>query len=111
MRKQSGLRALAVGAVTAAAVFAIDPATAATAHRYAGPKHVGTCWQYNHRLDRWINSCRTRSYSYQYVVPRSEPVYPYGSYPFRYEPPAGVNGPYLGYEPYNGYESALGFFF
>ena len=43
-----------------------------------------------------------------------EPLFPgYGRlpYPYHYEPPVGSNGPYQGFEPYNGYESGLGLSF
>src|SRR5260221_8884845 len=98
-RTRFSIAALGLFAVTA--VLASDPARAAT-HGYSTVDHPRSC-------RHLANPCRT--YSYLNVYPHSEPVYPPGSYPFRYEPPLRSNGPYLGYEPYDGYESALGFFF
>ena len=108
----------AVAAMLAlAALFVAGPAAAAARYvassgNYYAPAHPHGCWHYSSRSQHWVNVCR--SYSYQNVYPRLEPIYPgYGRlpYPYRYEPPLNSNGPYTGYEPYNGYESALGFSF
>src|ERR1700688_5006500 len=106
-------RSPCVGAamLTAAAVLIASPAGAAPINHYASA-HPSSCWHYNHHTGQWLNFCRT--YSYRYVYPPSEPAFPGfapGYYPFQYQPPPASNGPYYGYEPYNGYESALGLWF
>jgi hypothetical protein len=116
MLKQLCPTAMAAMSLAVAVLIAAAPASAASAYRDRPPMHAGSCGHHSGDRDNWITSCRTYSYRdsarvYHYVTPRSEPVYPADAYPFHYEPPLGANGPYPGYEPYDGYESALGFFF
>jgi hypothetical protein len=116
MSKQLSSATVVAASLTVAMLIASAPVSAANASRDRPPMQAGPCWHHNSERGGWINSCRTYSYRdsarvYRYVTPRSEPVYPGDAYPFHYEPPLGANGPYPGYEPYDGYESALGFFF
>ena len=59
---------------------------------------------------RLVDSGRTSIH--RSISPRSRSLYPYyGDYNFQYQPPLTTNGPYYGYEPYNGFQSSLGFSF
>jgi hypothetical protein len=117
MLKHQPLCAMTAAALAIATLFAAGPAAAAAryagpAHTYAVAAHPSSCWRYSDRVGHWVNFCRT--YSYRHDHPQYQLVYPgYGRmpYPYRFEPPIGSNGPYIGAEPYNGYESALGFWF
>ena len=110
MLKHKGLGVVAAGTLAVAALFAVGQAGAAPSHTHYTAAHSRSCWRYSNPTEHWVNVCRT--YSYRYVYPRSEPVYPYNGYnSYRYQPPVSTNGPYYGYEPYNGYESSLGFSF
>jgi hypothetical protein len=109
--------AVAAATLAITALFVAGPAAAAAKYvassgNYYASAHLHSCWQYSSRSEHWVDVCRT--YSYRYDYPRTEPIHPgYGKvpYPYRYEPPINSNGPYAGYEPYNGYQSALGFSF
>jgi hypothetical protein len=110
MLKRKGLGVAAAGALAIAALLAVGHAGAAPSNNYYASAHSRSCWRYSNPTEHWVNVCRT--YSYRNVYPRSERLYPYsGYYSYRYEAPNN-NGPYYGYEPYNGgYGSSLGFSF
>jgi len=104
-----------VAAATLAAcclVCSIGSAAGASGHRYASA-HPMSCWRQSSKTGRWVNFCGT--HWYQQAGPSTAPLFPsFGSgyylYEFQYAP--GANGPYYGYQPYNGgYESALGLSF
>jgi hypothetical protein len=86
----------------------LGAALAASKNDYVQP-HTGPCWHYSHSAGHWVHSCGT--YAYRHVYPENDGDFPGfipGYYPFQYQPPPGSNGPYYGFEPYNGFESALG---
>jgi hypothetical protein len=107
MLTKASLAALSVGVLAGIALAASPGAAAARPHSVT--VHGGPCWHYSSRSQHWVGVCRT--YAAHPVYPRSVPV-PYDDYyPYHFEPPPATNGPYYGYEPYNGYGSGVGIWF
>ena len=90
--------------------LAADPASATPFNKCRTAAHFASCPSSDPLSGHGVNSGRT--FTHRYVSPRSQPLYPYyGDYLFQHEPPFTTNGPYYGYEPYNGFQSSLGFSF
>jgi hypothetical protein len=106
MLKRAHLGAVASGTLALTAFFVVAPADAASSLKIHASAHARACAQLGQRTEK------CRAYAHRNVSPPDELLFPYsGSYRYRYEPPESANGPYLGYEPYDGYASSLGFSF
>jgi hypothetical protein len=112
MSKGGSIRAPVRMLVAVSFLSTVTAAAAASNNHYA-PAHPSSCWRYHADTGRWVSSCK--AHWYQNAGPPSQPLFPgFGSgyYPYQFQPPATGNGPYYGYEPYNGgYQSALGLSF
>ena len=106
MPKLKLLGAVTAGTLALTALFA-GPAGAASPLAVQVAAHSHACLSYSQRTGK------CRAYAYRDVRPREETIIvPDAAYHrYHFEPPEGTNGPYLGFEPYNGYESSLGFSF
>jgi hypothetical protein len=89
MLKPAHLSAVAAGTLALTALFVVDPAAAASSLKVSA-SHARPCLQYGQRSEK------CRAYSHRYVAPQDELFPDYGYYRYRFEPPEGTNGPYLG---------------
>jgi hypothetical protein len=107
MSRHSHHRPIAAGAVAVAALLALHPASAASSIAIQTAAHTRGCLH-----SQASENCR--SYPHRHIITPQDDFWRPGIgyyYRYRFEPPEGNNGPYYGYQPYNGYESSFGFSF